>query len=229
MFSKKNLMLVGILIGSFLVINVGMYFFLQMTQPKIGARSNLTHAGADSTAAAHGAAKGDSSKAHATENHAEAKPADSKPAEEKHAESTPPIAAAIGGEEHAGTEAAPAAHAAEPEKTEAHAPETAKKEAPESERAKTAGNAEGTPAEAAAAVKAGDSQQIAKLAKMLETLKPDEAADIASELTIDQIVDLVMRMKDRTAGKMLAAMPTEQSAKVAVKMSQSVTKSRGRS
>jgi flagellar motility protein MotE (MotC chaperone) len=71
--------------------------------------------------------------------------------------------------------------------------------------------------------------QMAKLGKLLESMKPDEAAAIASQLTIDQIVVLVMRMKDRAAGKMLAALPVDQAAQVAVKMSKSTGQTKVRS
>jgi len=74
----------------------------------------------------------------------------------------------------------------------------------------------------------GDEKQMAKLAKLLESVKPGEAATIAARLDTDQIVALVMKMKDRSAGKMLAAMPPEQAAKIALRMSEMATATRGR-
>jgi flagellar motility protein MotE (MotC chaperone) len=76
-------------------------------------------------------------------------------------------------------------------------------------------------------VLAGDAQQVDKLAKLLESMKPVEAADIISHLTTDQIVALVMKMKERTAGRMLAALPIEQAAQVAERMSRTASRSRG--
>jgi flagellar motility protein MotE (MotC chaperone) len=223
MFKKKMLMQIGLIVGAFLVINVGMYFFLNATQPKIGARGIVAHAGgkgADSTAANHAEAKTDTAKHELAAQH------DSVKAEEKPAAA---VMAAIGGTEPTATESPkpePVAVKTEAPKTEAVAEQTPA--APESTPAKSAPEVV-TPQSAAAAVKNGDSEQIAKLAKLLESLKPDEAAGIAADLNTDQIVALVMRMKDRTAGKMLAAMPGDQAAKVAAKMSQSVTANRGRS
>jgi flagellar motility protein MotE (MotC chaperone) len=219
MFNKKLLMTIGMALGSFLVINVAMFFFLKTTQPKMGARSDTEKVAAvktaDSLAAKEHAAKTDSLP------HPELAAAtgkDSTLASEIHADSakipaeTAPVMAAMAEE----------SPSLAPETTKP-SPDTAKSAAPTEANAST--NAES----AVAAAKTGDSVELAKLAKLLESLKPNEAADIASQLNTEQIVALVMKMKDRTAGKMLAALPVEQAARVAAKMSQSVAQTRGRS
>jgi flagellar motility protein MotE (MotC chaperone) len=78
-------------------------------------------------------------------------------------------------------------------------------------------------------VQAKDAASLAKLAKLLEAMKPAEAASVVSGLDTEQIVALVLKMKDRTAGRMLAALPPDVSVKVALRMSQAAVQTRGKS
>src|SRR5512136_2019009 len=64
MFNKKNLTWAGLFVASFLIINVGVYFVLKATQPKIGKRMEAVAtkgAATDSTKTV--AAKADSTRA----------------------------------------------------------------------------------------------------------------------------------------------------------------------
>jgi hypothetical protein len=204
--NKKLLMTVGMYVGSFVVINVGIYFFLNMTQPKLGARVGMNGMPADSLArdslrlAAHGdapAARGDSL-----------------PVALVHADSTAPVSDSL----HALAQA----HDSLPATTTTPPPETTSTDAGSTEPAATETPAEAhteAPESAAPVADANSAAEMAKLAKALEAMKPDAAAAIAGQLTTDQIVALVMRMKDRTAGRMLAALPPDQAAQVALRMS----------
>lgn len=62
--------------------------------------------------------------------------------------------------------------------------------------------------------------ELAKLAKMLEGMKPAEAAVIAERLPTDTIVQLVMRMKARSGAKMMASLPVPVAASVAERMTE---------
>lgn len=62
--------------------------------------------------------------------------------------------------------------------------------------------------------------EISKLAKLLEGMKPDEAAVIAERLPTETIVQLVMRMKSRNGAKMMASLPVPVAASVATRMAE---------
>lgn len=55
---------------------------------------------------------------------------------------------------------------------------------------------------------------IRKLAKMYETMKPQEAAPILAELKIDETIEIIKRMKPRNSAKVLAKMDRELAAKI---------------
>jgi flagellar motility protein MotE (MotC chaperone) len=63
-------------------------------------------------------------------------------------------------------------------------------------------------------------KEISKLAKMLEGMKPVEAAAIAERLPDETIVQLVLRMKSRAGAKMMAALPVPIAASVAARMAE---------
>jgi hypothetical protein len=69
---------------------------------------------------------------------------------------------------------------------------------------------------------ASNLKELAKLAKVLEGMKPAEAAAIASRLGTEEIVALVMKMKDRKAAKMMAELPVDLAAQVAERMSEMI-------
>jgi flagellar motility protein MotE (MotC chaperone) len=213
---NKYVKLVGLVVASFAVINVSMFFFLRMTQPKMGARvdtAKIEHqSGSDSTT--HSDAVKTDAEAH-HEPAASATPAAKDSAQAVHEQA--PVAASLAGEP---PQALPPPPEGEKQLSSVDSTPVASKDSKE-------GTAD-TGSSVAAAVTGGDSKEMAKLAKLLESVKPDEAASIASELSVEQIVALVMIMKDRNAGKMLAALPADQAARVALRMTQMATATRGK-
>ena len=210
MFNKKNLIYAGLFVASFLVINVGVFFFLKATQPKVGARvgdSIAANAQGDSLAQAS-AAHPDSVRTDSTEHAADALVSADTAATSDQAAAVP---------EPEATQPAATEETQVPVETALLKPEEEKVDENPVDSTETV----------VTAALAGDAQEMAKLAKLLESMKPDEAADIVSHLSTDQIVTLVMKMKDRAAGKMLAALPIEQAARVAERMSQTASRSRG--
>jgi flagellar motility protein MotE (MotC chaperone) len=209
---KNHLMMAGLFVASFAVINIGMHFFLRLTQPKVGPRRTEVVAklkGVDSTAAI--AMRKDSVLKSTPDTTATpilpvnlASISDT---------TTPPVAQAPAVDTAAQSVAqnTPSDVSATVETDQA----TADLEA--------AGNLDEI---APATETIEDTREMAKLAKLMETMKPADAASIAARLDEDQIIALVMRMKDRTGGKMLAALPVEQAARVATRMSQMTTRTR---
>ena len=59
----------------------------------------------------------------------------------------------------------------------------------------------------------------AKLAKMYEAMKPAQAAPIISALELDIILDIMTRMKERPAAKILSNMDAGLAAQVSTRMS----------
>jgi flagellar motility protein MotE (MotC chaperone) len=219
---KQYLIYAGMFLGSFLVINVGMYFFLDMTQPD---SSLVMNDAADSTAV-----HSDSSAVPEQELAAEEAPEQAvvptdsieAVAQEQPAPATQfpdETVAALTEESHP-----------EPEQnTEAVADEIPQdmffedEEIPADSYDETA---DIQPAVSQSAVPeqnlAPNPKELAKLAKLLEGMKPAEAAAIASRLDIEEIVALVMKMKDRQAAKMMAELPVATAASVAQRMSELV-------
>ena len=62
-------------------------------------------------------------------------------------------------------------------------------------------------------------QSAAKLAKMYEAVKPAQAAPILSALELEIILDIMSRMKERPAAKILAHMDAGLAAQVSTRMS----------
>lgn len=214
---KKLIIPIAIYTGTFVVLNVGMYFLLRMTQPKSEILSavqsdstasthddsliveqtheaNKPHAGTDSLGHDGAAVSSDSTSAHGTSIEAAAT------GNETALSKSGPNA----GQSEAGTENAISAADDGHESGEDSADETAEEqdgevvltEAPKS------------------------TAEIAKLAKLLEGMKPDEAAVIAERLPTETIVQLVMRMKSRSGAKMMASLPVPIAASVATKMAE---------
>jgi hypothetical protein len=193
---KKILLYGGAFLGSFLVINVGMYFFLKSTQPKTAITALQEPSVVSDSTLAHSDVLQDSSLT-ATE-----------PIAMAGVEAGPPVAEAT-------TEALADAHITEPD-PEIESPDIE----PESElETELEPEAAVTPDEVAEVI-TGDPKQLAKLAKLMDGMKPVDAAAIASRLPVDVIVSLVMKMKDRNAAKMMASLPIEQAARVAMRMSE---------
>jgi flagellar motility protein MotE (MotC chaperone) len=61
---------------------------------------------------------------------------------------------------------------------------------------------------------ANEEQSLARLAKMYEMMKPNEAAEIASQLDVDLLVKIVPRMKERAAAKLISALDTSKAVQI---------------
>jgi len=217
---KKYLMYGGMFVASFLVINVAMYFFLDMTQPKPIAEvspDSLLHSESDSLLA------DEVSDTLATLTEPEVSlEVQSSPEPELLATTEADTGEDAHGEEPREpepVEEAPEVDSGTPEQVSSD-PEPP----PENEFAVAEDAAEDL-ADAEIALEEimqGDEKQLKKLAKLLEGMKPSEAAAIASRLATADVVTLVMRMKDRKAAKMLAAMPVDKATRVAMRMSELV-------
>lgn len=68
----------------------------------------------------------------------------------------------------------------------------------------------------------GDSKELECLAKLLETMKPKAAAPIMVQLSDETIVALFMRMRERSAAKVMALLPVNRAASVSRLMTQMV-------
>lgn len=208
---KKYIKPAAMFTGSLVVINVGIYFLLQATTPKIGPRAGETELAADSLHA-------DSLLAEHTV--VDSLPSESAAEEMSVADATAPVE----------TESAPVVQ----KDVVAVSPPTIPEEPPAAKMEEYAASEAENPADAplydaenaVLAVKEGDLKEIAKLAKYLEAMKPTDAAAIAAQLDTDEIILLMMRMKDRTAGKILAELPVEQAARIASRMSQTASRTR---
>ena len=59
-----------------------------------------------------------------------------------------------------------------------------------------------------------------KLAKMYEAMKPEKAAPILAALEMDVVLDIMRRMKDRPAARILASMDSGLAAQISARLSQ---------
>ncbi len=220
---KKLLPTIGLYLGTFVVLNVAMFFLLKLTQP-VPSPSELsmghdstghdsTHVElTDSTAALeHGEEHGLADNSALTDtSHSAVEPA------------------------HAEQHTTEVTHEQGAHDVTAHEQAVAKEPAPaetqigEGEQTENAAMVDSTATgdevaieqpEAADGVGKSD-LEIAKLAKILEGMKPAEAAVIAERLPTDTIVQLVMRMKARTGAKMMASLPVPVAASVAERMAE---------
>lgn len=208
---KKLLPTIGLYLGTFIVLNVAMFFLLKLTQPA-PAPSELA-LGQDSTA--HDSAHVELTDSLVADPHSGEHTAE---VESMHGDSTTPDSAAA----HSTAKMDTTAHQANAEMNPAQH-ETANveqhSEEPVAEATiEAAGSDSATTEEASSETKSGE--EIAKLAKVLEGMKPAEAAVIAERLPTDTIVELVMRMKARTGAKMMASLPVPVAANVASRMAE---------
>lgn len=67
-----------------------------------------------------------------------------------------------------------------------------------------------------------DRKRVTRLAKILESMKPQEAAPLMGQLTDDLNVAILMKMKERPAGKILSEMPVSRAAAISRLISQKV-------
>lgn len=64
------------------------------------------------------------------------------------------------------------------------------------------------------AMKEINEQALRKLAKLYESMKPADAAQIASQLETDLVVEIIPRMNERSAAKMLSAMDVQRAVEI---------------
>ncbi|MFH1011593.1 MAG: hypothetical protein V1784_10220 [bacterium] len=205
-------------VGSFLLINVAMYLLLKTTQPK-SAIPALTEKSASSDSAAHGSAP---TSAAPVPSAAEMKKDTAK------AQETSPSAAESGGvtfeEPRESTESSPTTAESQEAASElAQKTEEPKEAAAESEDsdemdtddyASEENDSDIQAEDLATAVMEGNPKHIQRLAKLMESMKPQQAALIMTRLSDQTIVTLFMRMRERPAAKILALLPVDQAARV---------------
>ncbi|MBN1164722.1 MAG: hypothetical protein JXB45_09095 [Candidatus Krumholzibacteriota bacterium] len=56
--------------------------------------------------------------------------------------------------------------------------------------------------------------RIDKLAKLYDSMKPEQAAPIAASLNMNLLVEIIVKMKEKKASKLMAAMPVTTSAEI---------------
>ncbi|MBM3324447.1 MAG: hypothetical protein FJY66_02135 [Calditrichaeota bacterium] len=200
-------------VGSFVLINVAMYFLLKATQPK-SAIPGLAEKSAVSDSAAH--------KSEPTLSAAEAK-RDSAKAPETMPSAAESVAA-TSKEPRESTEPSPMISESQEISSEfEQVPEEGEEVAAESEASDEMDSDDDALEEEdsdiqaedlTTAVMRGDPKQIQRLAKLLESMKPQQAALIMTRLADETIVALFMRMKERPAAKILALLPVDQAARV---------------
>ncbi len=211
---KKMLLQIGIYLGIFIVLNVGMFFLLKMTQPKSAVLDAALHG--DSTAV----------QAEDSTSISEDQEFDEAPEMvEESGDASGEHVQADSGQHDESTEQAKVLASADGAKSDQKA------EATESESSLSDLEAEHVDEEGTDSLAASEDDvvlsetpkstaEISKLAKLLEGMKPNEAAVIAERLPTETIVQLVMRMKSRNGAKMMASLPVPVAASVATRMAE---------
>jgi len=69
-----------------------------------------------------------------------------------------------------------------------------------------------------------EAKKVSKLAKLYESMKPQDAAKIASSLDIDMLTNIVASMKEKKAAKMLSALPPKKAAEISRRLGRSKSK-----
>jgi flagellar motility protein MotE (MotC chaperone) len=212
---KKILFNAGLFMAAFLVINVGMYFFLKATQPK------------SVTSIAPGAAV-IATQDTTTKNISVAvdSTASSSPLNKEDEQNTSDNMAALLTQDSTstGTEGnALQADSVDETKPVLNDSIIASDTLPSSEKLAETENIKENAQNTVQTVASGDPKELTKLAKLLDSMKPRDAAAIISDLNVDMIVTLIMKMKDRNAAKMMAEMSPELAARVAINMSDKAT------
>lgn len=196
--SKKHLVSAGFLAGVFLVMNVGMHFFLRASQPKIGKRLEQTpivhHDSLNVASDSAGVVP-------------DAVPKTAPPADNQLQVMT------------GNTDAIEPAGAASSRDSETVPGDIGSETLLTEDLQGLPANEGHTDDDAPNESNPTTNEETAKLGKLLESMKPDEAASIITHLSTEQIIALLMRMKERNAAKIMAALPVEQAARVATIMS----------
>jgi hypothetical protein len=199
---KKLLIYAGLFMAAFAVINTGMYFFLRATQPK-SAATHLASAPSDSLGQAGSARVEPTTKMDGAPDTltgrltADVPVGQIQPTPSAQAADTMTTPVDTRGSSHslANAEATVISDSSQTDSTAAmHS--------------------------TLQSARTGDTKELTKLAKLMDSMKPKEAAAIASGLDTDTIVALVMKMKERSAAKFMAALPSDQAGRVAARMSE---------
>ena len=210
---KKKLIQIGIYVGIFAVLNVGMFFLLKMTQPKSAVLDAALH--------------GDSTAVHETDStvvHEDKEFDDAPEIAEENSDATSDSAQHGGHDSNVNSETAQNAdHVTDTHGTQGTADSHASL-TENGEELLTAGDevdsTQVSEQEALLEETPKSTAEISKLAKLLEGMKPGEAAVIAERLPTETIVQLVMRMKSRNGAKMMASLPVPVAASVATRMAE---------
>lgn len=207
-----------IFVGSFLLINVAMYFLLKSTQPK-SAIPTLTQKSASSDSAVH---EPTPTSAALPPPVAETKKDTGEPGgatAEEPEEVTVPVPTVTEAEEVSSEFAEMPEDIDELQEQEEPVAESTESDEMDTEEYASEENGSDIQAEEVAeAVTEGNPKQIQRLAKLLESMKPQQAALIVTRLPDETIVTLFMRMRERPAAKILALLPLDQAARVSHRM-----------
>jgi flagellar motility protein MotE (MotC chaperone) len=211
--SKKTILLMaGGFLLSFVVICVGMYFLLKMTQPLPPA-----------TELAQGTATTDTTAKDTTRALSEKIDSTTTPQSE---ESKTELAANALPEDST-VVAAKAKESAENLQNEKDTTQTPLSEAvapPDLTESTSDSNGQ----ELKALIQKGpafDPNRITRLARIFEAMKPKQAAPVMSQLDNEVIVMILMKMKERAAAKILGEMSVERAASISRQISQKVLES----
>lgn len=210
---KKLLATIGLYLGTFVILNVAMFFLLKLTQP-VPSPSELAMAH-DSTA--HGSL---SDAAHDSTELAEHADTELTNAHESATDVSHTNADTAHEEQSADNVTHELAVVAEQAPVLTDVTDSTHTETPEAEDSLASGDVPAIDDPDVVAESGKSDLEIAKLAKVLEGMKPAEAAVIAERLPTDTIVQLVMRMKARTGAKMMASLPVPVAASVAERMAE---------
>lgn len=74
------------------------------------------------------------------------------------------------------------------------------------------------PADADTAAQAEYTKKVAKLVKIIDKMKPVDTASVFSKLDDELVLQLLLRMKDRNAAKVLSQMPPSRAARLTAKL-----------
>ncbi|MBL0061183.1 MAG: hypothetical protein IPP40_06795 [bacterium] len=195
--------------GIFIVLNVGMFFLFKMTQPKSAVLDAALHG--DSTAV-----HVDDSTLVSDDQEFDEAPESVNDGGEASPEATPIDST----EKHDTTEPTNDLAKASETSGEQKADVTTDNSDAELAVDEVADSAAASEDELALNEAPKSTAEISKLAKLLEGMKPSEAAVIAERLPTETIVQLVMRMKSRNGAKMMASLPVPVAASVATRMAE---------
>lgn len=218
---KKYLKPIAIYTGTFIVLNIGMFFLIKMTQPKSevlnSAIQSDTSAVVQTDSLSHGDnPEFDQSSSDSTLNNESMLGALRDSASASHSGQTADQSSEMVGTLKESTQAAAIETSPHTNSNDSDTRLTGT-EPFAADEGELAVDAEG---DVTLSETPKSTAEITKLAKLLEGMKPDEAAVIAERLPTETIVQLVMRMKSRSGAKMMASLPVPVAASVATRMAE---------